>query len=189
MGGKGGGSASGRLSWPTYMQDMHHQWLNDYVDDVDNRVFGPGEFPDVASTMKAAMSAVGGNPFAGAVAYSPDTDLEIAQHAIDDWNADINSGWTSFLTSAMAGIDATIASPVEFAGMENVASDRIRREANKSLSRFNGRMLDIGAIQSSTYMMALVMQEQEVRDRVTEFITGPEDGLRIARLQILLSLG
>lgn len=189
MGFGSGGGSSGKMSWPTYMHDMHHQWLNNWQDDTASRPWVDDLYPNVGEVMKNATTAVGGNPFTGAVAYSPDVDIFNAQDAVDDWNADVNSGWTAFLTSAMAGIDATIATPTEFAGMENVASDRIRRDANKGLSRFNGRMLDIGAIQSSTYMMALVMQEQEVRDRVFEFITGQEDSIRQARFVLLQSLG
>ena len=139
--------------------------------------------------MQAATTAVGGNPFTGATAYSPDTDIATAQDAVDDLQADLASGWTAFLTSAMEGIDATIASPVEFDGMTNVISDRIRTQQNKDQSRFNARALDIGAIQSSTYAMSLVQLEQQTRDRVYEFMTGQENKLLDARLQLLGALG
>ena len=164
MGKSGGGSGAGANTWPVHMTNIHRQWLTGWVDDAGSRPTGFSVFPDVAETMRLATAAVGGNPFTGAVAHSPDTDLANSQNAIDDFNADLAGGWTSFLTSTMAGIDATIASPVEFKGMENVVSDRFRREQNKALSQFNARALDIGAIQTSTYAIALVMQEQDTRD-------------------------
>ena len=189
MGKSGGGSSSGKVSYPTYMQDMHHQWLNNWTDDAGNRPFTDAEFPDVALTMKNATTAVGGNPFTGATAYSPDTDIANAQDAVDDLQADLASGWTSFLTSTMEAIDATVASPVDFDGMNNVISDRIRTEQNKAQSRFNARALDIGAIQSSTYAMSLVQLEQATRDRIYEFSTGQEDRLLDARLTLLGAFG
>lgn len=185
----GGGSGAGKNSWPTYMHNMHHQWLNDFQDDEGSRPWVPDLYPNVGETMANAMTAVGGNPFTGAVAYSPDTELDNAQDAVDDFNADLAEGWTSYLTSTMEGIDATIASPVDFAGQENVMSDRVRREQNKSLTKFNARALDIGAIQTSTYAMALVSQEQDTRDRVYEFITKQEDAILAARLGMLGQLG
>lgn len=189
MGKSGGGSSAGKMSWPPYMQDMHHQWLNDWSDDPDSRPFDPGEFPDVATAMLNATTAVGGNPFTGATAYSPDTDLATAQDAVDDLQADLASGWTAFLTSTMEAIDATVASPVDFDGMNNVISDRIRKEQNAAQSRFNARALDIGAIQNSTYAMSLVQLEQATRDRIYEFSTGQEDRLLGARLSLLSALG
>lgn len=189
MGKSGGGSSSGKVSYPTYMEDMHHQLLNNWTDDAPSRPFTDGEFPDVGVAMKNAMTAVGGNPFTGAAAYSPDTDIANAQDAVDDLQADLASGWTAFLTSAMEGIDATIASPVDFDGMSNVISDRIRTEQNKAQSRFNARALDIGAIQNSTYAMSLVQLEQATRDRIYEFSTGQEDRLLDTRLRLLAALG
>lgn len=187
--GSGGGSGAGANSWPEHMTNIHHQWLTNWEDDAASRPWTDDLYPNVAETMANAATAVGGNPFTGAVAYSPDVDLLNSQDAIDDFNADLAAGWTSFLTSSMAGIDATIASPVVFEGMENVVSDRIRREQNKGLALFNARALDIGAIQTSTYAMALVMQEQDTRDRVYEFITAQEDRILVARLQLLGQLG
>lgn len=186
MGGSGGGGSSGQMSWPSYMHDMHHQWLNNFVDKPDDRPFDPDEFQNVATKMSDAMAA---NPFTGAVSYSPDIDIENAQDAVDDWNADINSGFTSFIANTMSAIDAVISVPTQYSGQENIAKTRIRRTANSELSRFNARMLDIGAIQNSTYMMALVHQEQGTRDRIYEFITGQEDGIRQARFQLLAQLG
>lgn len=187
--GKGGGSSSGKVSYPVHMENMHHQWLNNWTDDAGNRPFTDGEFPDVATAMLNATTAVGGNPFSGATAYSPDTDIANAQDAVDDLQGDLASGWTAFLTSTMEAIDATIASPVDFDGMSNVISDRIRTEENKSQSRFNARALDIGAIQNSTYAMSLAQLEQATRDRIYEFSTGQEDKILNARLALLGSLG
>lgn len=188
-GGGGGGGSSGKISYPAYMQDMHHQWLNDFSDAPGDQPGSLDTFPDVATAMLNATTAVGGNPFSGAVAYSPDTDITNAQDALDDFQGDLASGWTAFLTSAMEGIDATIASPVDFDGMSNVISDRIRTEQNKAQSRFNARALDIGAIQNSTYAMSLAQLEQATRDRIYEFSTGQEDKLLDARLQLMGSLG
>ncbi|KKM13805.1 hypothetical protein LCGC14_1712520, partial [marine sediment metagenome] len=189
MGKSGGGSGAGANSWPVHMSNIHHQWLDNWDDDDASRPWADDIYPNVAETMANAMTAVGGNPFTGAVAYSPDLDLSNSQDAIDDFNADLAAGWTSFLTSSMAGIDATIASPVVFEGMENVVSDRVRREQNKGLALFNARALDIGAIQTSTYAMALVMQEQDARDRVYEFITAQEERILVARHNLLAQLG
>lgn len=187
--GKGGGGSSGKVSYPEYMQNIHRQWLMDWADDPASQPGGLDIFPDVATAMLNATTAIGGNPFTGAVAYSPDTDIANAQDAIDDLQGDLASGWTAHLTSTMEGIDATIASPVDFDGMSNVISDRIRTEENKSQSRFNARALDIGAIQNSTYAMGLVQLEQATRDRIYDFSTGQEDKLLNARLALLGSFG
>ena len=174
---------------------MHHQWLDDWQDDTSGQPGGVGDtfdnanFPDVATAMKNATTAIGGNPYAGAVAYSPDVDLANAQDAIDDFNADLAAGWTSFLTSTIEGIDATFASPVEFKGIENVVSDRIRRERNKDVATFNGRALEIGAIQSSTYAMAVVYEEQLTRTRINEFITDHENKMKEVQILLLGQLG
>ena len=196
MGGKGGGgSSSGKISYPAYMSDMHHQWLDNWNDDKPGQpggVEGPldlANFPDVAGDMLNATTAIGGNPYAGAVAYSPDVDLANAQDAIDDFNADLAAGWTSFLTSTIEGIDATIASPVEFKEMEDVVSDRIRRQQSKDIRRFNAKTVDIGAIQTNTYAIGLMYQEQLTQDHIHEFITGQENKLLATRLQLLGQFG
>lgn len=185
----GGGGAGGAVSYPTYMQDMQHQWLDNWLDDAGNRPFTDGEFPDVATAMKNATSAIGGNPYTDAVAYSPDTDLGNAQNALDDFNVDLASGWTSFLTSAMDGIDATIPSPVDFDGMLNVASDRVRRDRNQELSRLNARVLAIGAAQSSTYVAALTQHESNTRDLIYDFAATQEQTVLQSRLVLLGQLG
>lgn len=188
MGKSGGGGSSGAVSFPAYMQDIHRQWLNDWSGSGSSP-FLPGEFPDVGVTMKNATSAIGGNPYTDAVAYSPDTDLDNAQDALDDFGADLASGWTSFLTSAMDGVDATIASPVEFDDRFDVTTDRIRTEQNKGIERFNARFVDITAIHSKTYAMSLVQQEQHSRDRIYEITTSQEDAVRNTRLSLLAQFG
>lgn len=188
-GGGSGGGSSGRISYPTYMQDMQHQWLDDWADDSGSSPFDPDEFPNVAVAMKNATSAIGGNPYTGAVAYSPDVDMDNAQGALDDFNVDLASGWTSFLTSAMAGIDATDASPVDFDGMLNVASDRVRRDQNQELSRLNGSVLLLGSAQNSTYLTALTQQEDRTRDLIYDFVSSQEEKVLNTRNLLLGQLG
>lgn len=189
MGKSGGGGSSGKVSYPAYMQDIHRQWLNDWADDPGGSPFAADEFPNVGVAMKNATSAIGGNPYTGAVAYSPDTDLDNAQDALDDFGADLASGWTDYLTSAMDGIDVSIGSPVDFADRFDVATDRIRTEQSKAIPRFNARFLDIAAIHSKTFPMSLVQQEQHTQDRIYEVSTSQEEAVRNARSGLLAQLG
>lgn len=189
MGKSSSGGSSGTVSFPDYMQDMHRTWLNDWADDPGSRPFASGTFPNVGVAMKNATSAVGGNPYTGAVAYSPDTDLGNAQDALEDFGVDLASGWSEFLTSAMDGMDVTIASPVGFDDRFDVVNSRIRTEQGKGISRFNDRFVDITAIHSKNYAMSLVQQEQHTMDRIHEITTTQEETVRNTRLSLLAQFG
>jgi len=65
MGGSsGGGGGSGAVSYPTYMTDVHNDWLdNTGVDTITS---------SITDVMDAAL---GNSPFLGMDAYNPDADI------------------------------------------------------------------------------------------------------------------
>ena len=181
----GGGGSAGKNSWPDYIQNIHRQWLTGWVDNAGSRPTGFSAFPNVATTMLAATTAQGGNPYTGAVAYNPDSDILNAQDAVDDYNDVLSASFAVFLQETADAVDALIASPEDFDSMLTVLGTKIRREHNKGMVRANAAFLDVGAIMTTNYQMYVAQGEQEVRDRINEAIVQHEERRDTQRLQMV----
>lgn len=146
MGGSGGGSSSGEIGFPAYMETIHSDWLdNTGVDTISDSM------TDVMNTM------LGGSPWTLLSAYDPDADITAYEAAITAFAA-ILAGisdtvdWAALYTQAEASIGAVsnaliVADEAAFATM---IDDQITTEV---LPRFEGGMRDINAVVSSAFVV------------------------------------
>ena len=178
MGGSSGGGSSGAVDYPDYMKDWHKD------------VLGSGALggDDVTGVMAAALGA---SPWAGAVAFDPDTDITAWEAAITGFDAilagiDPTVDWATLFVQAGASIavaDKTVADMAGVAGITEALitadslafSDNLDDEiTTKVLPRYEGGMRDINAVVSS----AFVIGEGIIESFRTRDVAKHESGLR-----------
>lgn len=181
-----GGGSSGKVEYPQYMEFFHWQTLDNFQDQPGSRPWASGIFPNVGDAMKAASSAVGGNPYAGALAYNPDPDIANVQDTIDDWNDVISADFGNFLQETVLDIDAAIQSPEDFNSAATVYQTQFRRQHYIGMARTNAMFLDIGALQTSNYQMWVGQQESLINQAVNEAIVGHEERRDTHRITMIM---
>lgn len=109
MSGSSGGGSSGKVEYPTYMQTVHNDWLdNTGTDTMTNSI---NDLMEVA---------IGSSPYATATAYDPATPLADAWTAVCALNTlvdalDHESDWSSAISAAVSDVDGTIDPDTELA--------------------------------------------------------------------------
>ena len=175
MGGSSGGGSSGAVDYPDYMKDWHKD------------VLGSGALggDDVTGVMAAALGA---SPYAGAVAFDPDTDITAWEAAITGFDAilagvDPTVDWAALFAAAGAAI--AVADIAAVAGITEALitadslafSDNLDDEiTTKVLPRYEGGMRDINAVVSS----AFVIGEGIIEAFRTRDVAKHESALRIS---------
>lgn len=155
---KGGGSsggASGKVSWPKYLQQQHETWLND------------NDGKDMACAIDAAYN---GSPYIGFTVYNPAEELDASQTQLDsfiseipadptvDWGADVDAAVTKTGSLAILG-DA------EVAAMVAAFSSEQQTQLQLAMGRMAAGMADAGADMSSAFQFALAkMQMDHLRE-------------------------
>lgn len=184
MGGSGGGGSSGQVDYPFEMKICLYNWL--YGKDSD------GEMTDelTTSVTEALNNAAGNSPFASAVAYDPDTDLDAMATAVTNFNtiaaaldhiANYNTAWT--------GIDDNypLATPTQrTATLDSATFDSTRHDADieafsdilddiiddVEIPKFQAGMLNIGAVNTSAFVIGeALIRAYKGRD-LTKYGTG-----------------
>ncbi len=151
MGGSsGGGGGSGAVSYPTYMTDVHNDWLdNTGVDTITSSI------TDVMN------SALGNSPFTGLDAYDPDADIT-AMIAAEDLLQDLVT-----LLSTGTTLDTLISNVLDETRIDDLVdeyeADAAARLVTTILPRFRRGMQDINAVVSSAFAIgeAVIEAEQE----------------------------
>lgn len=117
MGGTSGGGSSGKVEYPTYMQTVHNDWLDNTGNDT------------MTSSINDLMeAAIGSSPWDGATAYDPTTPLTDAWNAVCALNTlvdalDHETDWSSAISAAVADVDGTIDPATELTlGRANIAA-------------------------------------------------------------------
>lgn len=141
MGGSSGGGSSGQVSYPSYMETAHSDWL----DEID--------------TLIAAAS----NPFTSVTAYNPDTSLaaNATQLAVFEdlvTALDPSSDWSDFWTIAQAKLEADVFSDSLIiakvaAYLANIQA-RLRQDI---LPPFQRGMQDVRAVMTSAFTVGEVL--------------------------------
>jgi hypothetical protein len=100
--GSGGGGGSGRVSYPTYMETIHSDWLDQTGTDTIE-----------ASITEVMNAAIGASPFVTAAAYDPTTPLADAWTAVCAFNTladslDNEADWLSAVAAARTEYDTNV---------------------------------------------------------------------------------
>jgi len=178
MGGNsGGGGGSGKVSYPTYMQDAHSDWLDDSGVDTLTE--------SMASVMEAA---IGNSPWTAQAAYDPDTDIA----------AILASGTTlqALVTLLSSGttLDTLIADVLDESRIDDAvtefAADLDARLTNEVIPRFERGMQDINAVVSSAFVIGRALIEEGQDRQVAKYSADlhmkafSDDAIRVIQLKL-----
>ena len=136
MGGSGGGS-SGAISYPIYLMDHHHAWLD---------------------LLHSHMTSVAGeNPYTNAIAYNPDTELSsmmaiLALYTTDVTNYDPEDSWELFWDTVQTKLDSDVFSDTLInAKIAAYSASVLSRLSTNVLPKFNRGLQTIGASMTSAF--------------------------------------
>ena len=149
-GSSGGGGGSGKVSYPTYMQTVHNDWLdNTGVDTITS---------SITDIMDAAL---GNSPWTGQSAYDPDADIAAMITAGGNLQTLVT------LLSTGTTLDTLISNVLDETRIDNLVdefeADAAARLVATTLPRFRRGMQDINAVVSSAFVIgeAVIEAEQE----------------------------
>ena len=159
--GSSGGSGSGQVRFPPYVELIHAQWL------------GVGGVVVTDVSMAEIMNAAfGASPFAAAVPYDPDADIAA-------YIAEVGS-LSTLVTGFVTGIgsEATITGDVANmeAHLEALKDDRL---TGNLIPRFEAGMRDINAVVSSAFVIGRTIIETDADQEVTRNAASHESKLRL----------
>lgn len=167
----GGGGNSGSISFPSYMETMHSDWLTE----VDAVIAG---------------AVVGDNPYTTAYAYNPDTEIQDMETALASWNTEIaaiapETDWQSYFDTVKTKLDATIFSSTAVDDTVNAYETAQQPAYFRAINRFTGGMSDINAVHNSSFIIGLALIENDFQNSIAGFraqIEGQNDRIRVGAL-------
>jgi hypothetical protein len=147
-----GGGASGKVDFPTYMKDIHNEWLNLNDDD------------EIETSITGAMnSALGSSPYTSFSAYDPDVVLAESAAAVLAFSTllgsvDEETEWPALfgITKTAVGVETAITSTeisesVIAASVDSFGDSLDYDIDSNILPRFRRGMQDINAVVSSAF--------------------------------------
>lgn len=151
MGGSSGGSSSGKISYPGYMETIHEAWL--------------GAAGDVVLDLTSAIAAAHSNsPFDGAVPFDPATalaDMAVVVGALAE-----GASWPTVIAAVTAYVDGSVIDTDYINDASDAQSDYLDDEyTNNILPEFESGMRDINAVLSSSFVLGKAyIMSMKVRD-------------------------
>ncbi len=140
----GGGSSSGKVGFPAYMETLHGKWLDSEASDI------------LTTSMVDAMeAAIGSSPWNSITAYDPDSDIAEWKTAMDNFRSVLTGlddavDWAALYTQANSSIDGIIEADIvqSISDFADQLDDEIE---TKVLPRYRRGMQDINAVVSSAF--------------------------------------
>ena len=177
MGGSGGGSSSGKISYPAYLQSTHNDWLDHTGVDT------------ITSSVVDFMNAGQGNsPWTGQAAYDPDADITAmitAEDSLQDLVTLLSNGTT---------LDTLISSVLDESRIDDAvdeyAADLAARLTAEVIPRFERGMQDINAVSSSAFVIGRALIEEGQDRQVAKYSADlhmrvfSEDALRVIQMKL-----
>lgn len=189
---KGGGSSTGAVEHPSYMEDRHDAWL------------GTGSVTKTVSSL--INDGLGTNPLESLEYTDPSSDIGEIESEYDSWNTEVDgldeeSDWESMVSAAVAQVDTAgvlndinissiITSTLTGAGaavedavahaLESIDTaifddavqayaDSRSVERSRLRTRYKAGMANIGTERSSAYAMGMALLESEFERETGQF--------------------
>ena len=165
----GGGSSSGKVGFPAYMETLHAAWLDTTGTDVLT-----------VSMVDAMEASLGSSPWTSIVAYDPATDITAWESAITAFKVILDAmddevDWASLYTQAEATINPVLEADI----LQSISdfSDQLDDDfETKVLPRFRRGMHDINAVVSSAFPIG----EAVIESFRTREVAKHSSGVRLA---------
>lgn len=147
MGGSsGGGGSSGAVSWPAYMQAVHHQWLNRGDQDQITK--------SITSTMNEAF---GMSPFNDYILKSVEDTFGTATYAVYElFDKFVDLDIPAFYRKV---VDGVVTSEIKDALMKSTLDLYEEDYQMTVLPRFQSGMRDVNAALSSAFLVGMSLME------------------------------
>lgn len=203
----GGGGASGKVDFPTYMKNFHEEFLSNGGTPVCPTGYAMDEL------LAAALQT--NSPFYGKSAYDPDSDIASIQTRVTLYASEVDArnaedNWGSFVDTAVSksasalpasGVDLTdVLDPNAIANIGNQLANiadlgaiaenasaafeiRTVGRYRRSVAQFAAGMADINAVMSSAFIWGLAALEMERQQEINNYETQLETGARLALIQ------
>jgi hypothetical protein len=160
-GSGGGGGSSGKVSWPTYLQNCHERWLltgietNVSIDDAIEEAWDNSPYVDVAS-------------------YDPEDMILASQARFDATDTLISAldpipDWESFVAEAIAKVEADILSSAHLADAVDDFDQRQVPQLQRAIARTAAGMMDINAVMNSSFVQEIAWLESQHAQEVSRF--------------------
>ena len=156
-------TTAGRVDFPTYMKEIHGDWLSNYS--------VPASGDQVTNSITTALTAAYGNsPYSSLVALDPSTELGNMDTAIAAFNTLVDAlaydtDWEGAVDTAKTKLDAAVFDDTyitaDIAAFGNELDDQID---NIVLPRFQRGLQDVNAVMSSAFVVGEAIIEG-MRDR------------------------
>lgn len=158
----GGGGSSGEVDWPDYLKKQHERWLYSKLHDGERK-----------SMDEALENAWDNSPYTEGYTYDPTDDIADSKRRLDEFNQlitnlDPANVWSDYYDVALAKLDLIIGDDEQARILADFAS-RQRDALLPAIGTFSAGMADIGAINSSAYVLGLVMLEHAYMRDVARF--------------------
>jgi hypothetical protein len=138
--------ASGSVDFPTYMKEVHEDWLRNTADAVSS---------SVTDLINAVLTS---SPYDGQEVYDPTTKIDNMYDAVDDFDARVDAlnpttDWTGAVNSSEAAVNGIVDSSY-FEDFAEEVYNYMEDQLNDSiLPTFRGGMRDVNAAISSAFVM------------------------------------
>ena len=174
---KGGGGGSGKVSYPTYMQDFHESWLDH-----------GGADTITSSITDVTNAALGNSPWVSQSAYDPDSDVSamVTSHGYLQDMVDLLSSGTS--------LNALIENIVSASWIDDTvdayAADLNARLASETVPRYERGMQDINMVVSSAFVIGRAQIEENLDRQIDKFRAevqmkaASDDAIKVIQLKL-----
>lgn len=159
----GGGGSSGKVSWPSYLQDIHKDLLNHD---------GDTDLNDGVSAYDALNSVWYNSPYSGAFTYDPTDNLAQAQARLDNFTTYVDGINAALYDTYFAQVAATVSTAF---GTDYITAQVDAQEARllgptmRAISRMSSGARDINATLSSSYIQQVAYIERTFLQDLAEF--------------------
>jgi len=170
------GGPSGEIKYQPYVQDAHAEML--YGDTAAAYATGlAGDFDSLNMSFILTDTTTGimnVNPYTGIAAYNPDTDLSLAQAAVDSYSGLISSvdetgTWGQMVDAAYAKLDTLLPSTAQVDSEVTAYEAAAKTQLANSYNRVAAGFSDINGVVGTAMPTALAMLELSFTTDVNRF--------------------
>jgi len=189
--GSGGGGSSGKVDYPSYLKQIHCDWLVG-----DNDTSDPANYDTIEKSMTEVIdSALGASPLTGVTAYDPGTVLDSVDDQIeallavnpstelDAYKGNIIVGteteispsgdFGDYVDSVKSKYDVKLYGDddidLDVTAFGDLLSDQLETVA---LPRFKRGMQDINAVQTSAFVIGSALLEDSRQKEIAKYSSG-----------------
>jgi len=166
MGGSGGGGSSGKVGYPAYLETLHSDALNHGgADTITHSLYDLLEIAD------------GNNPYLGAVAYDPSSEMVALADALDTYADKVDEFepstlWSAGIVFGKADLETYLYSDSDFNDDADAFRDKLEAQLTSDvLPRFQAGMRDINSVMSSSFVIGQSILEDGIDREVAEHLS------------------